>query len=116
MKVFKKLLMIIMVFAISSCASHSVMRGSVVMKMSSDSAHVCLGSNEVKKGDRVVAFKHSCSQGTVGHPNHNLSNSENTPCVREKLGSGTVVKTLNDHYSEVKFDSDDQQFPVSSCA
>jgi hypothetical protein len=102
MKVF---FMSLILLVISSCASHSTMRGSVVMKMGPDSAHVCLGDNEVKAGDRVVAYKHNCSQGAVGHPNHNLSNVENTSCVREKLGSGTVVKTLNDHYSEVKFDS-----------
>jgi hypothetical protein len=102
MKVFFTSLVLVV---ISSCASHSAMRGSVVMKLGPDSAHVCLGNNEVKKGDRVDAFKNNCSQHIVGHPIHSLSKDESTSCVREKLGSGTVIKTLNDHYSEVKFDS-----------
>jgi hypothetical protein len=35
-----------------ACA-HSMMRGSVVMKVDTDEAHACLGENEVKTGDKL---------------------------------------------------------------
>jgi hypothetical protein len=102
MKFLKVMALGFSVIGFVSCASHSTMRGSVVMKMSPDSAHVCLGHGEVKEGDRVTAYKHVC----VNNQTDRSSRSNLNPvCKKEKLGSGVVVKTLNDHYSEVKFDS-----------
>lgn len=86
-----------------SCAhqEHATMRGSVAMKMGADTAHVCMGNNEVKAGDRVVAFKNVCKNNQT---DINTRSHLKTYCSKEKVGEGTVVATLNEHYSEVKFD------------
>jgi hypothetical protein len=104
MKFLKVIALGFSVIGFVSCATHNSMRGSVVMKMSPDSAHVCMGSGEVKEGDKVVAYKHVCDKSSVGHSYRNNSYT-NKGCVKEKIGNGVVVKTLNDHYSEVKFDA-----------
>jgi len=83
----------------TSCARHSVMRGSVAMKVSEDEAHVCFNKDEVKEGDRVTAFYNDCTRRTLG------DSRGATPCVKSKLGQGTIEEILNEHYSRVKFDS-----------
>ncbi len=90
------------VFALSGCAHHQMMRGSVAMKAGGQEAHVCLGENEVKAGDRVVAYRNECTQrsGFEGAER----GSRGVVCKLEKLGGGTVVSLLNDHYSTVQFD------------
>lgn len=88
-----------------SCASqhHGSMRGSVVMKTGPDSGHVCMGKDEVKAGDKVNAYRHNCRNSQQGYTTRgNL----NVACTKEKIGQGTVLATLNDHYSEVRFDKD----------
>lgn len=85
------------ILTLVSCAHHSVMRGSVAMKVSDREAHVCLGKDEVKVGDKVIAFFNDCQ-------NKNLGDSRGTPCVKTKLGGGKVTKVLNDHYSVIEFD------------
>lgn len=79
------------------CA-HGFMRGSVAMKVNEQEAHVCLGDNEVKAGDRVNLFRNQCNKivGKVG---------ANDPCHKIKIGEGTVTRTLDEHYSVVKVDS-----------
>ena len=79
---------------LAGCA-HSTMRGTVAMKVNDEEGHVCMGDGEVKVGDRVAIFKSICNplratQGGTGG------------CLKEKLGEGTVVRTLNEHYSVVK--------------
>jgi hypothetical protein len=54
--------------------AHGLMRGSVAMKFNDHEAHVCLGDTEVKAGDKV------------------------------KIGEGTILQTLNEHYSVMKVD------------
>jgi hypothetical protein len=98
------LALIFVIVLITSCASHqhSIMRGSVAMKTGDDTAHVCLGDNEVKAGDRVVAFKNVCKNNKMDETTRShLSVS----CKKEKIGEGSVVKILNEHYSEIKFDA-----------
>lgn len=87
---------------LASCAhQHTMMRGSVAMKTGADTAHVCLGNNEVKEGDRIVAFKNVCKT----NPNDLATRSHlKSYCKKEKLGEGTVTGIINEHYSEVKFD------------
>lgn len=68
------------------------------MKVSDTEAHVCLNKDEVKEGDRVLAFYNDCSKRSLG------DNRGVTPCVKTKLGYGTVKQILNDHYSLIKFD------------
>ncbi len=94
-------LLIALAFAIgfSGCA-HSLMRGTVAMKISEDEAHVCLGKGEVKTGDRVNIFKNVCAN----KGGSDLMNGTAETCEIKQLGMGTVKNILNDHYSVVKFD------------
>ena len=81
---------------LTGCATHSLMRGSVVMKESDTSAHVCLGQNEVKVGDRLQLYKNVCT-GRIG------GKLDNRICKRVDGGFGEVTKILNEHYSVVSF-------------
>ena len=92
MKQFR-FLMILSMLALAGCA-HGLMRGSVAMKASDDEAHVCMGENEVKAGDKVALFKNVCSSGKT--------RQGDGACKKVKLGDGTVERTLNEHYSIVK--------------
>jgi hypothetical protein len=82
-----------------SCA-HSVMRGSVAMKISDSEAHVCLGEGEVKIGDRVKLYRNVCKQELSA----GKSAVGATSCRKAAVGMGTVEKILNEHYSVVKFE------------
>lgn len=83
------------------CA-HGTMRGSVAMKASEDEAHVCMGKNDVNQGDRVALFKNVCT----GNKGSQLSGPrDGGTCTKVALGHGTVLRTLNEHYSVVKVDS-----------
>lgn len=88
--------------ALTGCAHHQMMQGSVAMKTSEREAHVCLGGNEVKVGDKVFAFRNDCK------PRSSLGVSERTSkgvvCKLEKLGEGKVISLMNDHYSTVEFE------------
>lgn len=98
------LVMVLGTLLVSSCASHqhATMRGSVVMKTGADTAHVCLGDNEVKTDDRVIAFKNVCTNNNV---DRTTRSHLSVACKKEKIGEGSVVNILNEHYSEVKFDA-----------
>ena len=71
------------------------MRGTVTMKTDDQQAHVCLGSNDVELGDKVDFFDNVCLK----------KKGEETTCKITLLGTGTVTKLLNTHYSVVKADS-----------
>ncbi len=81
--------------ALTGCA-HGTMRGSVAMKVSDDEAHVCLGDDEVKTGDKVTFFKNVCTGAGTGK--RDLIRE----CRKEKLGEGEIVRVLNHHYSVAK--------------
>ena len=85
--------------ALSGCA-HSMMRGSVAMKVSDNEAHVCMGDQDVKAGDRVTLFKNVCTGGKGGGARSGLGDTGS--CKKEKLGEGSVERILNEHYSVVK--------------
>jgi hypothetical protein len=72
--------------------SHSMMRGSVVMKTSDTEAHVCLGRGEVAVGDHVHLFHNDCSTG-----------SKPGQCRRVLVADGEVEQLFDDHYSMVRF-------------
>ena len=81
--------------ATTGCATgHTTMRGSVVMKIDSTTAHVCLGNGEVAMNDHVRLFKHVC-QPSVGN--------YRAVCTKETVADGTVTQLLDDHYSVVAF-------------
>ncbi len=77
------------------------MRGTVVMKDENQEAHVCLGDNEVKPGDRVGLYKNVCLPPKEAAK---LSDPTFGGCKMVKLGDGRVVQSLNEHYSIVKVD------------
>tara|TARA_R110000868_G_scaffold104087_2_gene286255 strand:+ start:290 stop:583 length:294 start_codon:yes stop_codon:yes gene_type:complete len=83
---------------LGGCA-HSTMRGSVAMKISPSEAHVCLGNNEAKVGDKVSVFTNDC-------PPLGGKDKPTMLCEKKRTGTGTVTKLLNEHYSVVKFDND----------
>lgn len=97
MKISRFFGFLVMLF-IFSCAHHSIMRGSVAMKVSDREAHVCLGDDEVKVGDKVIAYYSDCQNAKAG------DQRGSTSCVKTKLGGGKVTRVLNDHYSVVEFD------------
>lgn len=65
------------------------------MKVNEQTAHVCLGNNEVKKGDKVAILINECER----EPS---SGYRLRPCRKVMLGEGTVTETLNEHYSVVQ--------------
>jgi len=91
-----KLLLITMLFILASCAGkHTFMRGSVVMKVNKTQANICMGVNEVKLNDAVVFEKHKCKKLVSKVDDHEVE------CSKRILGTGTVTKLLNNHYSQV---------------
>ena len=84
---------------LSSCA-HNFMRGTVAMKMDKNTAHVCLGDHDVKKGDKVIFYNNRCDR------NDTREEGVGALCQMEKIGVGSVSKILNSHYSEVKIEGD----------
>lgn len=103
MKSIKALGFFSIVTIISSCSTHSIMRGSVAMKTGPNEAHVCLGNNEVKVGDKVRAYKNSC-KSSLGVAGKSESAGPKFACTKELAGAGVVTSLINEHYSVVKFD------------
>lgn len=92
-----KIRTLITLMLVSSGCAHHQMRGSVVMKINGDEAHVCLGDFEVFAGDRVVLYKNVCSKG-------GKDRNASVSCEKIKLGNGRVERVLNEHYSLIKVD------------
>jgi hypothetical protein len=78
--------------ALTGCAGHAAMRGSVVMKIDPTTAHVCLGSGEVAVNDRVRLYKNTCE-----------SKDRRSVCTKTTIADGTVMQLLDQHYSVVAF-------------
>lgn len=72
------------------------MRGTIAMVVNKETAHICLGDNEVKPGDSVTFFVNNCDRNEPGFEGLRAL------CRLEELGKGIVSKNLNSHYSEVK--------------
>jgi hypothetical protein len=89
--------------ALSACAM--VHRGSVVMKVDDREAHICMGNDEVRAGDRVALFRNECGgHSTRSRHRRRPSRFGNPICRRTKLGEGRVVRPLDEHYSVVEVD------------
>ena len=93
----KQLLLLIAAATILSSCAHSFMRGTVAMKVDDRTAHVCLGDDSVKKGDKIRFYTNECIEGE-GKDDGGGTRS----CRLETIGEGIVSKTLNSHYSLVK--------------
>jgi hypothetical protein len=87
----KSLLIVMGMFA--GACTHSMMRGSVVMRTTDTDAHVCLGRGEVAVGDHVHLIHNDCA------------GSKPTQCHRVPVADGTVLELFDDHYSLVRFPS-----------
>ena len=82
---------------ISLAACSTTHRGSVVMKISDNEAHVGMGEGEVSTGDHVQLYHNICT-GRVG------KNGDGTrSCKKESSGHGEVTQVINSDYSVVKF-------------
>lgn len=92
----KTILILCMGLIITSCASHRFMRGTVAMKTDDNTAHICLGNNDVKVGDKVRFYNNVCK--AVGGKEADAYSD----CEMKEIGTGNVTKLLNSHYSEVK--------------
>ena len=86
---------------LSSCA-HNFMRGTVAMKTDKNTAHVCLGNNDVKIGEKLSFYTNHCIGTASGARDE--GGGDVRECHMKVLGTGTVTKLLNSHYSEVKTD------------
>lgn len=67
------------------------MRGTVVMKVDSITAHVCLGDGEVAVNDQVRLYKQVCrpiGRGSV--------------CEKAMIGNGIVTELIDEHYAVVR--------------
>jgi hypothetical protein len=88
------------------------MRGSVALKLNERQGEVCLGENEVKAGDRVLLFKNDCThRAPVLVPGRRLIPlspydwvTAVPVCHKAEVGGGSIVRTLNEHYSVVEVD------------
>lgn len=103
MKLSKLLGVMGVITVLSSCSTHSMMRGSVAMKTGPHEAHVCLGNNEVKVGDKVRTYANAC-KSSLGVAGKTERNGPKVACVKEFTGTGVVTDLINEHYSVVKFE------------
>ena len=101
MKIF--LVLTGLALSLTGCG-HTMMRGTVAMKASKDEAHICLGDNAVKGGDKIAFFKNNCRSLPGGGNGERGGGGREVECNLLKIGEGTVSKTLNSHYSLVKTD------------
>lgn len=84
------------ILTLSACST-GVKRGSVVMKVSDEEAHVGIGKNEVKPGDHLQLYNNVCTGGG------GKDRAGDRICRKVSQGHGEVVEVLNDDYSVVKF-------------
>ena len=94
----KRLFVFLLLGGLVGCVSHTTYRGNVAMKISKKEAHVCLGSDRVKPGDKVTFLFNDCTQ------NDETVEGLAGLCELVTLGTGTVTKNLNAHYSTVETD------------
>jgi len=95
------LVIFLLITILSSCASkHSFMRGTVVMKIDSNHANICMGNQDVSVGTPIEFFIHHCNVVSEGEYSVGYN------CTTRKLGVGTVTKLLNSHYSSVTTNGD----------
>lgn len=72
------------------------------MKISDTEAHVCLGSGEVKVGDKIKLYHNICTRNALpaNKPSKNLPGSK---CELRIIGEGQIASLINDHYSIATF-------------
>ena len=88
----KKAAVLVLVLAFNSLAMAGVQQGGVTLKIDSSNAQIDLGDHSVRMGDKVVLYKETCQGPKV------------SLCKKEKVGTATVSKVLNEKASEIKTD------------
>ena len=83
----RKALLFVSILSLAGC-SHSLMRGTVAMKVNDKEAHICMGDGEVKVGDKVTLFRNDCRP--------------KGGCKKVDAGEGSVTQVLNEHYSAIQ--------------
>ena len=78
----------------------AVVRAPVAMKINDTEAHVCVGKEEVKVGDKFIAYKNECTPGR----GKVAAESGTELCKKVKLGDAKIEKLLNEHYALLKFE------------
>lgn len=87
-----------LLLAITACIHNPHIRGSVVLKHSATEADVCLGSDEVKPGDKVTLFKSECRElPTAQDRNRSV-------CNKIMVGNGKIITNIDKHYSMMQVD------------
>lgn len=79
-------------FMVSCASKHSMMRGSVAMKIDESKGIACLESDEVKVGDVLNLYNNEC-EGAKGKDGA-------ASCKMVPAGKVEVTRLVNDHYSE----------------
>lgn len=88
-----KIIVVLSMLLVSSCASHPLMKGTVALKIDEKKGIACMDSKNLKAGTKLVVANNNCSRVPV-------SNSEPAYCKLESVGEIEITKVLNDHYSE----------------
>jgi hypothetical protein len=91
----KRVLLFFLPLVAAACMPVST-RGVVAMKVDESIVHLCLGSGETEKGDKLVVYRNDCRTGTA---KSKLSIPTTPPCVKRVIGEGVVTEVLNEHYS-----------------
>ena len=76
----------------------SVHRGSVAMKLTETTAHVCLGNEEVNAGDSINVYRNVCTRSDVT-PEKGGAKTSAAGCELKLIGQGKITEVLNSHYS-----------------
>src|SRR3989338_5896564 len=93
----KLILAALCALALAAC---SKTRSVVAMKLSEEEAHIALGENDIKVGDRVTLFGNEFER-----PAFRYAGIDKGPiCDKVKAGGGTVTKILGPDYSAIRLD------------
>ena len=79
-----------------ACGGHTLMRDTIVMKISPTEAHVCLHPGSFAVGDRVNVYKTTCQ----------MKLDRAVDCQRHRVGQGRITRALNDHYAAISVGAD----------
>lgn len=90
----KKHLLIAFTLLLASCASTSINRGVVAMKVTDSIAHVGLQQNEAIVGDHVELYTNRC----------NRVKGEEQICKKISKGHGRIISIISSDYVSVEFD------------
>lgn len=91
----KKVMIMVSMLIVSSCATHPLMKGTVAMKVDEKNGVACIDTDNLQVGSRLTVANNQCSRVPV-------SKNDSTYCQLVTVGEIEITKILNDHYSEFK--------------